>query len=139
VLVPALVRDAAGKVVYMLQADDYALTDDGVPLKLTLQQETGNEPLALVIAIEVGGAGARQFQKHERFIPAHGESPPNRQLPPGYRLSWAERLRRGCPEPVHPALGRPDTDRDQSVILVILFPDRFDTAGCGQIIPTIRA
>jgi VWFA-related protein len=69
VLVPALVRDAAGKVVYTLQADDFALTDDGVPQKLTLQRETGNEPLALVIIIEVGGGGARQFQQHERLLP----------------------------------------------------------------------
>jgi VWFA-related protein len=69
VLVPTLVRDAVGKVVYTLQADDFVLTDDGVPQKLTLQHETGNEPLALVIVIEVGGAGARQFQKHERLVP----------------------------------------------------------------------
>ena len=69
VLVPALVRDAAGKVVYTLQADDFALTDDGAPQKLKFQQETGKEPLALVIVIEVGGAGARQFQKYERLVP----------------------------------------------------------------------
>lgn len=69
VLVPALVRDAAGKVVYTLQADDFVLTDDGVPQKLTLQHETGGEPLALVIVIEVGGGGARQFQNYERLVP----------------------------------------------------------------------
>ena len=69
VLVPALVRNAAGSVVYTLQADDFILTDDGVPQKLTLRQETGNEPLALVIVIEVGGAGARQFQKYTRLVP----------------------------------------------------------------------
>jgi VWFA-related protein len=69
VLVPTLVRDASGKIVYTLQAADFALTDDGVPQKLTLQHETGNEPLALVIVIEVGGAGARQFQKNERLVP----------------------------------------------------------------------
>ncbi len=67
VLVPALVQDAAGNVVYTLQAGDFALTDDGVPQELTLQQETGDEPLALVIVIEAGGAGARQFQKFERL------------------------------------------------------------------------
>ena len=38
VLVPTLVRDAAGKVAYTLQADDFVLTDDGVRQKLTLQQ-----------------------------------------------------------------------------------------------------
>jgi VWFA-related protein len=69
VLVPTLVRDAGGKVVYTLQADDFILTDDGVPQKLTLQHETGDEPLALVIAIEVGGAATRRFQKYERLVP----------------------------------------------------------------------
>ncbi len=69
VLVPTLVRDAVGKVVYTLRADDFVLTDDGVPQKLTLQHETGDEPLALVIVIEVGGGGARRFQKYERLVP----------------------------------------------------------------------
>lgn len=69
VLVPALVRNSAGNVVYTLQANDFVLTDDGVPQKLSLQQETGGEPLALVIVIEVGAAGARQFQKYERLVP----------------------------------------------------------------------
>jgi VWFA-related protein len=69
VLVPALVRDAAGKVVYTLQADDFVLTDDGVPQELTLLQDTGGEPLALVIVIESGGAGAREFQKYGRLVP----------------------------------------------------------------------
>jgi VWFA-related protein len=69
VLVPTLVQDAAGKVVYTLQADDFLLTDDGVRQKLTLQRDTGNEPLALVIVIEVGGAGARQFKTNDRLVP----------------------------------------------------------------------
>jgi len=69
VLVPTLVRDAVGKVVYTLQADDFVLTDDEVPQELTLLQDTGGEPLALVIVIESGGAGARQFQKYERLVP----------------------------------------------------------------------
>src|SRR5579863_8135872 len=38
----------------------------------------------------------------------------------------------GGPEPLHTALGRPDTDRDQSVILVTLCPgQKIDTAGEG--------
>jgi VWFA-related protein len=69
VLVPALVQDTTGKIVYTLRADDFLLTDNGVPQKLTLQQESGDEPLALAIVIEVGGAGARQFQKQERLVP----------------------------------------------------------------------
>lgn len=69
VLVPALVRTADGKVVYTLKAEDFALTDDGMPQKLTLEHDTGGEPLALVIVLEVGGAGARQFQHYERIAP----------------------------------------------------------------------
>src|ERR1035441_10492908 len=53
VVVPALVRSKAGAMVYTLQADDFVLTDDGVAQKLTLEQETGGEPLALVVVIEV--------------------------------------------------------------------------------------
>jgi len=69
VIVPALVRTADGKLVYTLQADDFLLTDDGVPQKLTLERESGSEPLALVIVIEVGGAGSRQFQNDQRLVP----------------------------------------------------------------------
>jgi VWFA-related protein len=57
VLVPALVRNGKGEVVYTLKADDFRVTDDGVEQKLTLDEDTGSEPLALVIAVEAGGAG----------------------------------------------------------------------------------
>src|SRR5579859_2322541 len=63
VVVPALVRDKAGKLVFTLTTDDFVLTDDGVPQKLTLEQDTGGEPLALVVVIETGGAGARELEK----------------------------------------------------------------------------
>jgi VWFA-related protein len=35
--------------------------DDGIPQKVALEQDTGGEPLALVVVVEVGGAGAREF------------------------------------------------------------------------------
>ena len=63
VLVPALVRDKSGKLIFSFKVDDFALTDDGVPQKLTLEQDTGGEPLALVVVIEGGGAGADQLDK----------------------------------------------------------------------------
>jgi VWFA-related protein len=63
VVVPALVRTKAGEPVFALSAEDFALTDDGVPQKLTLEQEMGAQPLALAVVIEVGGAGAREFDK----------------------------------------------------------------------------
>jgi VWFA-related protein len=69
VLVPTLVRNAKGEPVYTLKADDFTLTDDGIPQTLTLEQESGGEPLALVVVIEVGGAGARQFSQYNSIAP----------------------------------------------------------------------
>jgi VWFA-related protein len=68
VIVPALVRSKSGQLVFNLNASDFALTDDGIPQKLTLEQDAGGEPLALVIVVEVGGAGAREFD-NEKLAP----------------------------------------------------------------------
>ena len=67
VLVPALVRSKGGDLVYTLTAKDFTLTDDGIPQKLTLEEDNGGQPLALVVAIETGGAGARQLDKYARL------------------------------------------------------------------------
>jgi VWFA-related protein len=72
VLVPALVRTGAGEVVFNLSADDFVVTDDGVPQKLRLEQDTGGEPLALVVVVEIGGAGAREFNKYSSIAPPLG-------------------------------------------------------------------
>jgi len=69
VLVPSLVRNKAGTLVYTLKADDFVLTDDGVPQKLTLEQDTGGEPLALVVDLEGGGAGANELEKYGTLAP----------------------------------------------------------------------
>ena len=69
VLVPALVRNKAHALVFTLKADDFALTDDGVPQKLKLEQDTGGEPLALVVDIEGGGAGVDELDKYRALAP----------------------------------------------------------------------
>jgi VWFA-related protein len=69
VLAPALVRNKAGDLVFALTANDFVLTDDGVPQKLTLEQDTGGEPLALVVVIEIGGAGVREFNEFSSIAP----------------------------------------------------------------------
>lgn len=67
VLVPALVRTKSGEPVYSLTADNFLLTDDDVPQKLALEQDTDSEPLALVVAVEIGGAGARHFDDYRNL------------------------------------------------------------------------
>ena len=69
VLVPALVRDRHNNLVFTLTADDFALTDNGVPQKLRLEADTGGEPLALVVDIEIGGAGTREYEKFKALAP----------------------------------------------------------------------
>jgi len=64
VLVPAMVTTKKGEPVFTLTAKDFTLTDDGIAQSLTLEEDNGDDPLALVVAIQTGGAGARQLAKY---------------------------------------------------------------------------
>ena len=67
VLVPALVRNAQGEPVFTLKASDFRVIDDGVEQQLTLDEDTGGEPLALVVAVETGRAGARKLDAYRNL------------------------------------------------------------------------
>ncbi len=67
VLVPALVRNDKGELVFTLNAGDFSVTDDGIPQQLTLDEDTGSEPLALVIAVEAGGAGRAKLESYRHL------------------------------------------------------------------------
>jgi VWFA-related protein len=67
VQVPALVKTKGGQVMLKLTADDFFLTDDGVPQALTLDQGTDLEPLALAIVVETGGAGANHLVDYQQL------------------------------------------------------------------------
>src|SRR5882762_9815055 len=61
VLVPALVKTKAGEPVFMLTADQFVLTDDGIEQKVRVEEDTDSQPFALVVVVQTGGAGARQL------------------------------------------------------------------------------
>jgi VWFA-related protein len=61
VQVPALVKTKGGQVVFKLTADDFFLTDDGLPQQLILDEDTDSQPLALAIVVQTGGAGEFHF------------------------------------------------------------------------------
>jgi VWFA-related protein len=65
VLVPALVKTKSGQLVYTLKASDFLLTDDGVPQPLHLEEDNGGQPLAMVICVEVGGAGRDHLHDYD--------------------------------------------------------------------------
>jgi VWFA-related protein len=72
VLVPALVRNAKGELVFTLKAGDFRVTDDGVEQPLTLDEDTGSEPLAVVVAVEVGGAGRSKLDSYRHLSAVMG-------------------------------------------------------------------
>jgi VWFA-related protein len=61
VLVPALVKTKSGETVFSLTANDFLLTDNGVPQTLHLETDADSQPLALVVIVETGGQGARHL------------------------------------------------------------------------------
>ena len=61
VRIPTMVTTKSGEPVFTLTAKDFLVTDDDVPQAATLDDDTGAQPLALVIAIETGGAGSRHL------------------------------------------------------------------------------
>lgn len=65
--VPTLLKTKGGEVVFGLTADDFVLTDNGVPQRLTLDQDTDSQPLALAIVVETGGAGARHLADYRQL------------------------------------------------------------------------
>jgi VWFA-related protein len=67
VLVPVLVKDKTGEVVFSLGADDFVLADDGIPQPLQMEPDTNLEPLALAIVVETGGQGVAHLGDYSRL------------------------------------------------------------------------
>src|SRR5262249_62240997 len=55
VLVPVLVKTKAGEPVFSLAADDFILTDNGVPQSLRLWSDTQSQPPPLALLVPTGG------------------------------------------------------------------------------------
>jgi VWFA-related protein len=64
VLVPALVKTKKGDPVFTLTADSFVVTDDGVEQKVRLEEDSGSQPLALVIVVETGSDGTRYLDDY---------------------------------------------------------------------------
>lgn len=69
VLVPTLVEKHDGEVVYGLGMKDFVLEDNGVPQKIRVQEEMDTAPVALIVAVEEGGASALEFDKLAKLGP----------------------------------------------------------------------
>lgn len=60
VVVPTLVQTSEKQAVFSLTTEDFVLTDNGVPLKVTLEEES-KRPLSLVVLMQTGGVARGQF------------------------------------------------------------------------------
>jgi len=69
VLVPTLVEKHDGGIVYGLKGDDFVLQDNGVQQKVHVQEEMDTAPVALVVAVEQGGASVLEFDKVAKLGP----------------------------------------------------------------------
>ena len=63
VVVPTLVQTTGKEPVFSLTAEDFVLTDNGVPQKVTLEEET-KRPLSLVVLMQTGGVARGQFASY---------------------------------------------------------------------------
>jgi VWFA-related protein len=54
VLVPALVKDKNGAIIYGLRASDFIIEDDGVEQPVHIDEEPEPSPISLVVAIQLG-------------------------------------------------------------------------------------
>ena len=69
VLVPTLVEQKNGNIIYGLKQKDFILEDNGVPQKIHVQEEMDTAPVALVVAVEMGGASVLEFNKLAKLGP----------------------------------------------------------------------
>ena len=63
VLVPTLVKDHQGAIVYGLQASDFVVEDDGVEVPSRLDEAPEGQPVSLVLAIQKGRRASYEFER----------------------------------------------------------------------------
>ena len=74
VLIPALVKDSQGAIVYGLQANDFIIEDDGVPQSLRLDEAPEGQPISLVVAIQNGRRAYAEFPYRGRMFLRHRQN-----------------------------------------------------------------
>src|SRR5215467_9587821 len=63
VLIPTLVKDAQGSIIYGLQAQDFIIEDNGVLQSVRLDDSPEGQPVSLVVAIQRGRRAFFEFDR----------------------------------------------------------------------------
>ena len=61
VQVPTLVRDRTGSLVFTLKPQDFTIRDNGIEQEVALDSHISQQPLALVVVVQTGGAAVQQL------------------------------------------------------------------------------
>ncbi|HEX4605798.1 MAG TPA: VWA domain-containing protein [Candidatus Angelobacter sp.] len=69
VLVPVLVKNKAAKIIFSLPAEDFILTDNGVPQAVRVEEDALGQPLALAVIVQTGGQGAYHLGDYRNLGP----------------------------------------------------------------------
>src|SRR5271168_1950724 len=69
VIIPALVKNAQGEIVYGLAANDFVVEDDGVEQTVHLDETAEGQPVSLVIAIQRGRRANYEFPRIRGLSP----------------------------------------------------------------------
>ena len=67
VLVPTLVKDVEGEIVYGLSAKDFIVQDDGIEQSVRLDETPEDQAISLVIAIQRGRRASYEFPRIRRL------------------------------------------------------------------------
>lgn len=67
VLVPVLVKSKAAKLVFSLTAEDFILTDNGIPQPVRIEEGALGQPLALAVIVQTGGQGAAHLRDYRNL------------------------------------------------------------------------
>ena len=67
VLVPVLVKNKSGEPVLSLTANDFIVTDNGVPQSVRLELDTDSQPLALAVIVQTGREGAMHLTDYQNL------------------------------------------------------------------------
>jgi VWFA-related protein len=69
VLVPTLVENPSGEIIYGLKPGDFTLLDNGVPQKLHVDDELDTAPVSLVVCVQRSRDATLEFDKFARLGP----------------------------------------------------------------------
>ena len=67
VLVPTLVTNKTGAVVYALNARDFKIEDNGVEQRAILDEDSSEQPLSLVVVVQTGGVASQHLPDLRRL------------------------------------------------------------------------